>query len=158
MEAAAQAAADRPTQAGQPPVCASHPPRFDISNEESKKAFLSYLDEHGYAVVAAVADEAEVHAAKARFWAAANLTAEDVLNPDAPNCDSLWWPNKRTGTRSSSSAMFKLSLVAARFDLRWCAGIVSGASFNHSDFCWATRLLPRVKEAFSTVRNHDPRS
>ncbi len=102
MEAAAQAAADRPTQANQPPfLSVSHPPRFDLRSEESKKLFLRYLDEHGYAVVAAVAEEAEVHAAKARFWAAANMTAEDVLNHNAPDCDSLWWPNKRTGTRNS---------------------------------------------------------
>ena len=49
--------------------------------------------------------------------------------------------------------MFKLPLVASRFDFRWCSGIASGASFNHSEFCWATRLLPRVNEAFSAVRN-----
>ena len=31
------------------------------------------------------------------------------------------------------------------------AGIASGPAFNHSDFCWKTRLLPRVSDAFSTV-------
>jgi hypothetical protein len=31
-------------------------------------------------------------------------------------------------------------------------GIASRSTFNHSDFCWATRLLPRVNHAFSTVR------
>jgi hypothetical protein len=97
MEKAALSAGARSGHSGKPSLRVAHPPRFDLGCKESKNAFLNYLDEHGYAVVAAVADEAEVVAAKVRFWAAIDLNAEVVLNPASPNCDSLWWPDKRTG-------------------------------------------------------------
>jgi hypothetical protein len=97
MESAAQAAASQSPR--NPPIRVANPPRFDLTSGESKAAFLRYLDEHGYAVVASVADEIQVAAAKASFWAAANMDADNVLNPDNADCDSLWWPNKNTGAR-----------------------------------------------------------
>ena len=97
MESAAQAAASQSPR--NPHIRVAHPPRFDLTSGESKAAFLRYLDEHGYAVVASVADETQVAAAKASFWAAADMHAENVLNPDNADCDSLWSPNKNTGAR-----------------------------------------------------------
>lgn len=34
-------------------------------------------------------------------------------------------------------------------------GIVNACEFNHSEFCWSTRLLPAVKDAFSLIWNDD---
>ncbi len=98
MQSAFNAAADGPgTVDATYNVRAAHPPRFDLDSSDSKAAFLNYLDEHGYAVVAAVADDAEVAAARASFWSAAQLKADEVLDPAAPDCESRWWLNKQTG-------------------------------------------------------------
>lgn len=98
MQSAFNAAADGPGDADATSnVRVAHPPRFDLGSSDSKAAFLNYLDEHGYAVVAAVADDAEVAAARVSFWSAAQLKAEEVLNPAAPDCESRWWLNKQTG-------------------------------------------------------------
>ena len=98
MQSAFNAAADGPgTADATSNVRVAHPPRFDLDSSDSKAAFLNYLDEHGYAVVAAVADDAEVAAARASFWSAAQLKADEVLNPAAPDCESRWWLNKQTG-------------------------------------------------------------
>lgn len=47
----------------------------------------------------------------------------------------------------------------ATWDKRWPAnstnGIFSSYGFNHSEFCWATRLLPSVKRAFSAIWRAD---
>jgi hypothetical protein len=108
MESAAPASAQLSRE--QPPLRATNPPRFDLSTDKSKAAFLRYLDEHGYAVVASVADEAEVVAARARFWDAAKMNADDVLNPNHPECNSLWWPNKNTGAAWRRIALSRLCL------------------------------------------------
>jgi hypothetical protein len=97
MESAANAATSGLGSTSNSNVRIANPPRFDLSSAQSKRDFLNYLDVHGYAVVAAVADEAEVTAAKTRFWSAAKLNADDVLDPDAPDCESRWWLNKQTG-------------------------------------------------------------
>ncbi len=96
MESAAPAASELPPC--KPPISVANPPRFDLSSAQSKADFRRYLHEHGYAVVASVADEAEVHAARARFWAAAEMNPEHVLSCERADCDSLWWPNKSTGS------------------------------------------------------------
>ena len=82
MESAANAATSGLGSTNNSNVRIANPPRFDLSSAQSKRDFLNYLDVHGYAVVAAVADEAEVAAAKTRFWSAAKLNADDVLDPD----------------------------------------------------------------------------
>ena len=72
-------------------------PRFDLHNAADRSAMTEYLDEHGYAVVAAVADAAEVDAAKRRLWDALEMKPEEVLDPAAPDCERKWWPNKSNG-------------------------------------------------------------
>ena len=79
-------------------------PRFDLRNAVDRAAMMQYLEEHGYAVVAAVADAAEVAAAKRRLWDALEMKPEEVLDPAAPDCERKWWPNKTNGECSARHA------------------------------------------------------
>jgi hypothetical protein len=107
MESASNAATPGSDELNHSNIRVACPPRFDLSNSKSKVDFLNYLDEHGYAVVAAVADQAEVAAAKARFWSAAQLNPDDVLDPEAPECESRWWLNKHTGGRDPAICIYE---------------------------------------------------
>ncbi|OLP81438.1 hypothetical protein AK812_SmicGene38005 [Symbiodinium microadriaticum] len=48
------------------PVVEVVPPRFDVETE--KHLLSDYLEEHGYAVVASVADDAELATARSLMW------------------------------------------------------------------------------------------
>ena len=161
MEAAAEAAEARSGEHVHPALRISHPPRFDLSSDESRSAFLKYLHEHGYAVVAAVADEAEVAAAKARFWAAARLSAEDALNPDAPDCDTIWWPHAATGILTPLLRLkCRLTCSCMGFMLNGCtqaspAGPPSTTATSAGQldcFLASTTLFPLCDFASSTAR------
>ena len=159
MEAAAEAAEARSGEHVHPALRISRPPRFDLRSDESQSAFLKYLHEHGYAVVAAVADEAEVAAAKARFWAAARLSAEDALNPDAPDCETIWWPHAATGILTPCTTP-QITCSCWGFMLNGCtqaspAGPPSTTATSAGQldcFLASTTLFPLCDFASSTAR------
>ena len=104
------------------------PPRFQLPQQETE--MLAYLDEHGYCVVASVASDAQIATAHADFWTYLGTTGADLLLRDDPAKRKLWLPNARNG-------------------------ILGSGSFNHSPFCWNTRLLPGVKRAFASIWGTD---
>eukprot|EP00929_Paragymnodinium_shiwhaense_P002828 TRINITY_DN10313_c0_g1_i1.p1 TRINITY_DN10313_c0_g1~~TRINITY_DN10313_c0_g1_i1.p1 ORF type:complete len:397 (-),score=69.87 TRINITY_DN10313_c0_g1_i1:322-1512(-) len=109
-----------------PAVVATTPPRFDISTQ--KQEMLAYLEEMGYAVVAGVADAAAIERGKSLMWdfleelPGSKLRRNDIETWD----DKTWWPDPSTG-------------------------IIGGFGFGQSAFMWEMRLLPKVKETFSTI-------
>jgi hypothetical protein len=101
-------------------------PRFDITDQKQEGQMLQYLNEHGYVVVASVANEDDINSAKNDFWDYFCKTNE-IINPsDASTWDTDW---------PASSA----------------DGICSAKGFNHSRFLWRTRLLPAVKRAYGLI-------
>jgi len=107
------------------------PPRFDIETE--KRLLSDYLEEHGYAVVASVADDAELATARSLMWDFLEaLPGTRVRRDDVRTWDDKydWIPNPANG-------------------------IVHGFGFGQSDFMWHLRLLPRVKAAFAAIWNTD---
>jgi hypothetical protein len=88
---------------------------------------VEYLEEHGYAVVASVAPNEAVERAKADFWDFAEKYSLGLKRGDPTTWnDDNWFANPKTG-------------------------IISGRDFNHSDFLWNARLLPKVRRAFELV-------
>jgi hypothetical protein len=151
MESASNAATPGSSDLDHSSIRVAHPPRFDLSNSESKVDFLNYLDEHGYAVVAAAADEAEVAAAKARFWSAAQLNADDVLDPDAPECETRWWLNKQTGSRIPCHLAHRAppqSLVLAQASPVDLLSIIATSAGKLGCFPASTTLSPQCATHF----------
>jgi len=113
--------------AGSVPVIAHHSPRFNLPQD--KDAFLRYLDEQGYAVVAEVADVTQVAAAKMLLWD----FLEALPNTKVRRDDVSSWGRRGDWLPSETN------------------GILHGFGFGQCDFMWYLRLLPRVKEAFKDV-------
>lgn len=112
-------------------VTAVHPPRFNLETERDD--FLKYLDEHGYAVVARVADDQAVQTAKSLMWD----YLESIPNTNVKRNDVTSWGLKGDWLPSETN------------------GILHGFGIGQSDFMWHLRLLPPVKAAFSAIWNTD---
>ena len=117
------------------PLTMHDAPRFDPIGEQAE--MLSYLNANGYVVVRSVADEKQVERAKREFWeymesCTSALQAKGKIaqplrrDSVATWSGKQWLPNERTG-------------------------ILNQYGFNHSDFLWNTRLLPKVKAAFAAI-------
>eukprot|EP01052_Picozoa_sp_SAG31_P028995 SAG31_NODE_2845_length_5009_cov_1.983299_2_plen_165_part_00 len=107
------------------PVVAHRPKRFDVTTQQAE--MVEHLREHGYAVVAAVADPDQITHSKALMWDFME-GAMPGSNVDRHTPDSWDGP----GWVASSST-----------------GIVQGCGFGQSEFAWSIRLLPKVKAANS---------
>lgn len=106
--------------------------RFDVSDPDEVQRMLSYLDEHGYAVVANVATVADLVKGKNEFWSFWEKEKyRGELRRDDVSTWNNWMANAATGI-----------LVSAR-----------GA--NHNDFLWGARTLPRVHDVFSKIWSDD---
>lgn len=101
-------------------------PRFAASET---KEWLSYLQEHGYVVLAAVADNTAIAKAKSLMWD----YLESATHMQVKRQDSATW-GKESGWLPSQGN-----------------GLLGGRGFEHSAFCWHTRLLPGVKQAFQAI-------
>lgn len=101
-------------------------PRFAVSATEQ---WLSYLQEHGYVVLAGIADTEAVETAKSLLWE----YLESVPETQVKRLDSSTWC-KESGWLPSQGN-----------------GLLGGRGFEHSAFCWHTRLLPGVKQAFQAI-------
>eukprot|EP01036_Dinobryon_divergens_P041546 gene41546-55078_t len=102
--------------------------RFNISDKNQHPFILSHLEQHGFVVIADVADTAQISAAaKDQFW-----SFYESVNPQITQRDISSW-----------------------MDENWLpscfSGIFNSHGFNHSDFCWNSRLLPKVKESFGLI-------
>lgn len=103
------------------------PPRFNIATQRNE--FLSYLHEHGYAVVADVADTTAITSAKSLMWD----FLESVPNTQVRRDDVNTWGIQGDWLPSETN------------------GILHGFGFGQSRFMWRLRLLPQVKAAFAAV-------
>jgi hypothetical protein len=101
-------------------------PRYPVDATEQ---WLSYLDEHGYCVLAEVADTKEVAQARSLMWdylesiPGTHVRREEV---STWGIDNDWLPSADNG-------------------------LLGGCGFGQSAFCWHTRLLPKVKQAFASI-------
>mmetsp|Transcript_32466 Transcript_32466/g.62523 ORF Transcript_32466/g.62523 Transcript_32466/m.62523 type:complete len:577 (+) Transcript_32466:134-1864(+) len=120
-QASAHVRARRQHRAG---LRSERPPRFAADDPQ----LLEHLHAHGYAVVAAAADETEVATATSLLW--------DFLEKTVGMC--------RTEPGSWSDGRFRQIGNPA-------TGIVSGHGFGHAEVCWFARLLPNVQRAFAQI-------
>mmetsp|Transcript_104640 Transcript_104640/g.207819 ORF Transcript_104640/g.207819 Transcript_104640/m.207819 type:complete len:419 (+) Transcript_104640:41-1297(+) len=100
--------------------------RFDVTDADR---WLGHLDEHGYCVIAGVADAAAVARAKTLIWDFLESVPGTQVRRDRLETwglDGQWLPSGRNG-------------------------IVGTLGFGQSDFCWHVRLLPGVARAFSAI-------
>eukprot|EP00928_Gymnodinium_smaydae_P027285 TRINITY_DN21144_c0_g1_i2.p1 TRINITY_DN21144_c0_g1~~TRINITY_DN21144_c0_g1_i2.p1 ORF type:complete len:406 (+),score=64.26 TRINITY_DN21144_c0_g1_i2:67-1284(+) len=103
-------------------------PRFDVGATEQ---WMSYLDEHGYCVLKGAADVKAVDRAKCLMWDfLERVPGTAVRRDDMSTWEKDWLP-------SSSN------------------GILGRHGFGQSAFCWHTRLLPKVRQAFSEIWKSD---
>lgn len=116
---------------GRVPVCASHPPRFDIANH--KQEFLSYLQEHGYAVASNVVRADQLDHCKSLMWD----YLESIPNTAVRRDDVKTWGIQGDWLPSETN------------------GILHGFGFGQSDFMWCLRLLPDVRSVFSAIWGTD---
>jgi len=106
-----------------------HPTRFDLSQDDIA-AFRHHLESRGYAVVRNVVEnQEEIDRISSMFWSWMESVPGTAVKRDDPST----WIDKKDWIPSPGN------------------GIVSGFGFNHSDFCWSVRMLPKVKAAFSAV-------
>eukprot|EP00931_Biecheleriopsis_adriatica_P073453 TRINITY_DN47736_c0_g1_i1.p1 TRINITY_DN47736_c0_g1~~TRINITY_DN47736_c0_g1_i1.p1 ORF type:complete len:441 (-),score=84.21 TRINITY_DN47736_c0_g1_i1:147-1469(-) len=101
-------------------------PRFEV---EATEQWLAHLDEHGYCVIADVADAKDIERAKLLMWEFLESAPESKVSRGDP---STW--DKCCGWLPSSGN-----------------GIIGSNGFGQSDFCWHARLLPKVKQAFASL-------
>ena len=107
------------------------PPKFSADDP----ALLDYLEEYGYAVVGAVADEAAIARAHDDFWAF----------------------HEGIGTRDGASQILRRDPATwgADFLAHPATGIITGYGFGQSRFCWNLRTLPDVPKVFSAIWGTD---
>lgn len=100
-------------------------PRFAVS---ASSEWLPYLEEHGYCVLADVADEEEVTLAKSLMWNYLESIPDTKVRRDDISTweDEDWVPSTHNGVFGSHG-------------------------FGQSAFCWHTRLLPGVRQAFTAI-------
>ncbi len=109
-------------------VIANEPTRFDVSDPEQAAAMMAYLDEHGYAVVANVANQEHIEKGISSFW-------------------DFWETAQRRGPiKRDDLATWKY----------WMANVANGilggySGSNHNEFSWNARTLPLIKTAFSKI-------
>ena len=110
-----------------------NPPRFDVNDPAQRAGFLAYLDEHGYAVSANVAETADLPELRSLMWdfletfpPYSGVSRED---PDSWGTQA-WLPHPDTG-------------------------IITEFGFGQSEFIWKLRLLPRVKQTFAAIWEND---
>ena len=111
------------------PITARRPPRFDVGTRAGAAGFAAYLDEHGYAVAAGVANVEQVARSKSQMWdflesIPGTKVARDDVNTWGLSGD--WLPSETNG-------------------------ILHGFGFGQSKFMWGLRLLPGVRQAFEAI-------
>lgn len=99
--------------------------RFAIADVEQ---WLSYLDEHGYCVIAEAADAGAVAEAKSLLWDFLESIPESTVRGTDFSTwgNSDWLPSSRNG-------------------------VIGSHGIGQSAFCWHARMLPAVKQAFSAI-------
>jgi hypothetical protein len=101
-------------------------PRFDVCATEE---WLAYLEEHGYCVIADVADRKSVLQAKSLLWD----FLESIPGTQVTRTDVATWGIDGDWLPSSDN------------------GLLGGSGVGQSAFCWHTRLLPLVRRAFASI-------
>lgn len=121
------------------PVRMHAAPRFEVTYEEAE--IKQYLREHGYVVLKSVADDARVARGKEEFW--------DFMESCTQSLHS----------KGKVKTPLDRSRVETWDGQQWLPsktnGIMRAYGFNHSDFLWNTRMLPKVKKAFQVVWDTD---
>eukprot|EP01038_Epipyxis_sp_PR26KG_P014112 gene14112-18933_t len=107
-------------------VKALYPPRFEVDGNQ-KSEILDYFHKNGYVVIKNVANSGEISDAKSSFWNYCESTILGLDRNDPKTWDEKHWPSDKIN------------------------GITNFHGFNHSNFMWNSRLLPKVKEAFKLL-------
>lgn len=105
-------------------------PKFDPDDPE----LYAYLEEHGYAVVRGVADEATRLTAEDEFWDFMESLGGEIGEPVFRDQPRTWGPD---------------------FLPHGATGIITGCGFGQSRFCWRLRTLPAVRQVFESIWETD---
>lgn len=103
------------------------PPRFEADDPK----LAEYFKEYGYVVVKNVANEEERNTAISLFWDLAEQSRPEVKRNDPATWRDENWVADTT------------------------VGIMSGYGIGQSAFMWYSRLLPKVKQAFTNAWGND---
>lgn len=111
------------------PLATDATPRFGLEDAE---AWLAHLEEHGYCVIAGVADAAARARSTALLWDFLEAQPGTRVRRGEPATwgEADWLPCPRTG-------------------------LLGGRGAGQSDFCWSLRLLPGVRAAFAALWGTD---
>jgi len=104
------------------------PPRFALDDTES---YLSFLDEHGFVVIANVLSSDEVQEAKGLIWDWMEGLGSGIDRNDINTWINKNWPSK------------------ARFG----TGVIHTCGVGQSDAQWYIRTRPPVREVFENIWN-----
>ena len=108
------------------------PPKFSAHDP----AFLAYMEEHGYVVIANVADAEQITKSHDAFW-----QFHEDLGDQGGQCEQV--------LRADPSTWGPAFLPHAD------TGIITGCGFGQSRFCWRLRTLPDVRTAFEKIWGTD---
>lgn len=115
--------------------------RFDIRDDSGREALLAHLDEHGFAVVAGVADEADVATAKDHLWDFLETETASALENGGVQSIGAW---RRGQPHTWSDAGF--GRVGTQHN-----GIISAKGIGQSQLLWHCRTLPGVRAVFEAI-------
>jgi len=102
------------------------PPRFSLNDPET---YLSFLEEHGFVVIADVLSSDEVEEAKGLFWDWMEGLGSGIDRNDINTWINKKWPAK------------------ARFG----TGVIHTCGIGQSDLQWYTRTRPAVRQVFENI-------
>ena len=66
-------------------------PRFSVKNDETLKAGIDYLNEHGYAVISDVLDQDEINENKKLLWKYLETVSNNQIRQGEPETWSNEW-------------------------------------------------------------------
>jgi hypothetical protein len=113
------------------------PPRFSV---DQKGQWLAHLKEHGYCVLADVADTQAIEKAMSLLWD----FLEDIPQTEVKRDDASTWETSLTSP--GGDIILLRNWIPSQAN-----GIIGSHGFGQSAFSWHTRQLPKVKDAFAVI-------
>jgi len=107
-------------------------PRFSVTNDDTLNDGLTYLNEHGYAVISDIMNQDEINVNKDLLWKFIENISNGTIRRDDPDTWSNEWPSYSTH------------------------GVISGSGIGQSDFLWNVRSNRHVKKTYAGIWDNQP--
>jgi len=104
-------------------------PRFSVTNKDTLKDGLNYLNENGYVVISDIMNSDEINQNKDLLWQFLENASNNTIQRNDPQTWANNWPSYSTH------------------------GVVSGSGIGQSDFLWNVRSHPQIKKVFTETWN-----